>query len=699
MDRRKNIASKLKSNTYECLICCQMLRSPVSFWSCVQCWSLFHWKCIDRWSRSKTDSWTCPACQTNNSGDPVEKKCFCNFSKAFPSKKVGKSFSCREICPIVKKCGHSCTLECHPGPCDDCSLVVPVSCHCSKVKRKLLCSESKNSFACKSKCGKLLACGQHKCNRTCHSGECSPCAVQICPAKKCSCGKTSKAFICPEKPVKFSCSFPCNKLLDCRKHYCELVCHSRESACNSKCPKRSQTYCYCGKKQLSTEERNELLLNCETPRSCSFKCQKQMNCGHKCQQICHEGECSSDSCCEIVQKACKCGKTSQLTSCNAIVTCESKCNKWNACGKHTCSIRCCDKSQHLECLMICNKKLACGVHLCQLNCHPNEKCLPCSLVSFDELTCHCGNTRILPPVQCSQTLGECEGICRREENESKCKEHFARFPHKCHPEEECPRCHALVQVKCFCGQSQLSMECWQRKGGMVNSCGKTCPFELCSLPCHTGAHRFIELEPEEQIEREKITSQENAPFSVTIPRRIALFISKNSIFVMKIHKALCDFNNDHTQRALFLPPMNEDKRNFVCFICPLFAITSEEVDDKPVKSVIVWKCHGPNRPIPSLLTIKYELEEELGQESEELENNQEILSTIMSTIVLKFTEPHEDHAKYDEFASNNQALEANWKDEGQKLVLTFAKPLSNAQMKRLKKLISSTFGCFLDVLF
>ena len=55
-------------------------------------------------------------------------------------------------------------------------------------------------------------------------------------------------------------------------------------------------------------------------------------------------------------------------------------------------------------------------------------------------------TRILPPVQCSQTLGECEGRCVRGEDAGKCMEHFSRFPHACHPELECPKCYALVQV-------------------------------------------------------------------------------------------------------------------------------------------------------------------------------------------------------------------------------------------------------------
>lgn len=573
---------------------------------------------------------------------------------------------------------------------------ISVSCHCKKQKKSIPCAQSTDSFSCGAKCGKLLNCGLHKCKLSCHSGECSDCTVQTTSKPKhCFCTKSIKTFICPAKPVDFHCELPCSRILDCGKHDCQVICHSN---CSSVCAKRNATHCYCGKAELQESERKSLLEDCEFPRSCMQKCGKLMKCGHKCQQICHESECDEEKCEEMVQKACRCGKTSQLAACNAQVLCANRCEKLNSCGKHACLSRCCDKLEHLECPIRCNRKLACGVHFCTEKCHGNStKCPPCSFVSFDELTCHCGNTRIFPPVQCSQTLGECEERCARGEEAGKCVEHFSRFPHACHPDAQCPSCHALVQVACFCGQTMLSMECWQSKAGIVKSCGKACPFELCSLPCHSGEHfHYLERESSNSVSEEEV-SISNDSISLPIPRRIVEFMGKNEWFSLKAHKTLCEFIGNHQKRALFLPPMNWDKRHFICFLSEAFALQPEEVDKKPVKSVIVWKCHGPSRLIPSLATaIRYEIIEESEEEST-IETSLERTNSLM-IVVLRFTEPHEEHEKFEEFAFKNQAQECTWKEEDQKLVLSFAKSLSISQMKRLKKLCSSTFGCVLNVL-
>ena len=97
--------------------------------------------------------------------------------------------SCGDVCgrQLLPECGHECLLLCHPGgvgvgvdllmllsclgPCPPCPVTVMVTCYCgnsSPVSRRC----GAKGWACTRICRKLLACGNHICELTCHSGMC-----------------------------------------------------------------------------------------------------------------------------------------------------------------------------------------------------------------------------------------------------------------------------------------------------------------------------------------------------------------------------------------------------------------------------------------------------------------------------------------------------------------------------------------------
>ncbi len=97
------------------------------------------------------------------------------------------SFSCGKLCGKRLACGHRCPHKCHPGTCPECMLTATVSCHCGAETQTLPCSQ--RDFRCDRACGKVLACGRHKCEKVCHDGSCGGCPME--GPRLCPCGKVS----------------------------------------------------------------------------------------------------------------------------------------------------------------------------------------------------------------------------------------------------------------------------------------------------------------------------------------------------------------------------------------------------------------------------------------------------------------------------------------------------------------------------
>ncbi|KAF2591484.1 hypothetical protein F2Q70_00041917 [Brassica cretica] len=193
----------------------------------------------------------------------ISYRCLCGKRKDPTSDPYLIPHSCGEPCgkPLEKDfaakedlCPHVCVLQCHPGPCPPCKAFAPPrSCPCGKKMIHTRCSGRRSPHVCGQRCEKLLSCGRHRCERSCHVGTCEPCQG-----------------------------------LGCGNHLCSEVCHAGPCGDCDLLPSRVKT-CYCGKKRLEEEIRESCL---EQVPSCSNICLKLLPCGlHTCTEACHGGDC------------------------------------------------------------------------------------------------------------------------------------------------------------------------------------------------------------------------------------------------------------------------------------------------------------------------------------------------------------------------------------------------------------------------
>ncbi|KAF9995499.1 FKBP12-associated protein [Entomortierella chlamydospora] len=155
-----------------------------------------------------------------------ELSCSCGRTVLYPPIACGTSIpKCKYSCTRERTCGHASITShpCHPDsePCPPCTLLVTKQCMCRKSKMPSVpCYTTQTS--CGKTCGKGLDCGSHKCNRSCHSGECT-----ISPSEACSqsCLKSRK-----------SCG-----------HRCKVACHGQDPCPEGQpCQTLVVTSCKCG---------------------------------------------------------------------------------------------------------------------------------------------------------------------------------------------------------------------------------------------------------------------------------------------------------------------------------------------------------------------------------------------------------------------------------------------------------------------
>ncbi|CAL1281044.1 unnamed protein product [Larinioides sclopetarius] len=497
-NQRELLIQQLNKGDYECLVCCDRIRVKDQIWHCLNCYHVFHLRCIRKWARSPAASvpnegWRCPACQNLTPKIPFDYFCFCGSHNNPDVNYHLTPHTCGEICGRnPPDCSHPCKELCHPGPCPPCSVVVQKSCACGKTVKALPCKQDVE-LTCSSVCEKPLNCGMHRCTIQCHPGECPPCAEEI--DQECYCKKSKKTVVCdPDTSgvLHFSCGEVCGRLLSCGNHSCDNICHPSDC---SPCSLSTEIvkYCPCGKTSIL-----ELIANgkaverksCKDPIPlCNKICEKVFFCGpkddlHKCPSACHEGDCPKCPLTTLLK--CRCGASTKEFPCaeiepSFVFLCERRCNRRKVCGRHKCLNNCCINIEH-RCELICNKKLSCGNHQCQDICHAGN-CPPCGNVSFDELRCHCGESVLYPPIHCGTRPPECTKPCIR----SHPCDHEVK--HTCHSEETCPPCTALTVKWCFGNHKQCtSVMCFLE--GV--SCGMLCLKDLpcgkhkCNLTCHAG---------------------------------------------------------------------------------------------------------------------------------------------------------------------------------------------------------------------
>jgi transcriptional repressor NF-X1 len=249
-----------------------------------------------------------------------------------------------------------------------------VKCYCGQLKFKVICGSSKTP-TCEKRCSKLLNCATHKCNLKCHAGDCPNCDAHL--TQTCYSHKTARKLNCGESPTIFySCNDLCGKILNCGQHQCELTCHNGKCDACGLLPSRIKT-CPCGKTTLNDLKITRFSCLDSIP-TCGKVCGKLLVCSdtknnilHYCQALCHSGDCEKqENCNKLVTVNCRCGTSNIKLAChesikfkNSPYLCTKQCYRKKSCGKHTCSDKCCNKIEHV-CSLTCNRTLNCGLHKC-----------------------------------------------------------------------------------------------------------------------------------------------------------------------------------------------------------------------------------------------------------------------------------------------------------------------------------------------
>ncbi|KAK3932809.1 Protein shuttle craft [Frankliniella fusca] len=492
VSQRERLTEQLTRGVLECLVCCDRVRQHDAVWSCSNCFHVLHLRCVTKWAKSsKAESgWRCPACQNVTETLPSQYRCFCSKVVDPQWNRHDTPHTCGEVCGKSREgqrpqCVHKCTLLCHPGPCPPCVAQVMRNCGCGKTSQTVKCALEK-PLLCEAVCRKVLNCGVHLCEKTCHSGSCEPCSLKV--KQVCFCKKESREVDCLAENqgiLQFSCNGICEHDLACGNHKCNDKCH--EGNCKPcQLTPAVITHCPCGKTELSTNI-EELRKSCLDPiPTCGKICSKRLPCGqpsnpHTCKSSCHAGMCPP--CLLTTMVRCRCGHMDRELPCEQLTSkaddarCEKKCTKKRSCAKHKCNQQCCIEIDH-PCPLPCNHTLSCGLHRCEQLCHRGH-CQPCWRTSFEELFCECGAEVLYPPVPCGTKPPPCSRPCSRQHD---C-EHPALHP--CHSDTNCPPCTVLTQKYCY-GNHELrkSIPCHQKEF----SCGLPCNKEL---PC--GRHKCIQL--------------------------------------------------------------------------------------------------------------------------------------------------------------------------------------------------------------
>ena len=240
----------------DCPICFSSIHPAQPVWSCSPsipvirpddaesdeqqyCWTSFHTKCIGSWAtksvkdiadawrargeEGRRGDWRCPGCQAKREIIPSGywcvshsslsaynlaykiPRCFCNSTPEPKPPRLATPHSCANPCSRVREsgCGHPCPLACHPGPCPPCQITTQLECYCPN--KKLLAfrcgadqgrGTKRRDLSCGSICGRMLGCRKHACDRICHNGDCGACAIR--EVVKCWCGKEEKEVGCGE---------------------------------------------------------------------------------------------------------------------------------------------------------------------------------------------------------------------------------------------------------------------------------------------------------------------------------------------------------------------------------------------------------------------------------------------------------------------------------------------------------------------
>ncbi|KAG2140668.1 hypothetical protein DEU56DRAFT_885849 [Suillus clintonianus] len=339
--------------------------------------------------------------------------------------------TCKQRCiKTLPDCSHQCGVSCHIGPCPPCTELIERTCRCGATKKMIKCGEiikaSENNEAgevlCDRACIALRTCGRHQCNRIC-------CPLASLAAAQKGKGK-KRAGLLDELGVEegglHECDLPCGKLLSCGNHRCERKDH--RGVCGV-CLQSvyEDLICPCGRTAM------EPPIPCGTVMTCSYPCARPSPpCGHsRVPHACHEGVIIAGAdpnqaveaspcppCPFLTSKQCACGKkmVDNIRCAQERISCGSICGKSLACGFHHCE-RLCHADDCGTCTAVCGKsRKAClpAQHPCTQTCHAPAACPETeACLALVTLTCPCGLLRSsVPCSQASSTANlKCTGEC------------------------------------------------------------------------------------------------------------------------------------------------------------------------------------------------------------------------------------------------------------------------------------------------
>ena len=366
-----------------------------------------------------------------------------------------------------------------------------------------------------------MPCGEHTCQRPCHEGLCGACKTEVESQCYCAKVEKTLRCCDREAEKEsyawtgsFDCQRQCDRLMDCGEHRCEKTCHPQEEE-SPHCPRSPDmvSHCPCGKNLLRDIAGNDYLprKSCtDSIPNCTEACGKQLPCGHRCIAICHSGDCLP--CLLTVPITCRCSRNSFNTICHqgseeppqCLRICKANLN----CGRHECGERCCTgerkaierqatkrklkplgmtgridegvEAEHI-CTRTCGRPLKCGNHMCIDLCHKGP-CNSCKEAIFEDISCNCGRTVLQAPLPCGTNPPPCNFPCNR----SKVCGH-PQVAHNCHIEDECPKCPFLTEKACSCGKKTLKNQpCWRSDVlcGLICGGKLKCGSHSCQKLCH-----------------------------------------------------------------------------------------------------------------------------------------------------------------------------------------------------------------------
>lgn len=428
-------------------------------------------------------------------------------------------------------CPHHCVLQCHPGPCPPCSAMsAPLPCFCGRERRTRRCTdlskEGSAGFTCGAPCGKLLECGQHRCNEPCHAGPCSPCSVLV--DARCFCGASEEALSCGEHRRMllaeeqrqsrsnassssngleaesaeasagegetegsalgglFCCGKECGRELSCGKHTCKRLCHAGECGPCHLSPSVITT-CPCGKHSLQDIPKRRGTVAAGTPKSseplrtsctdpvptCGEACGKLLACGeHRCKSRCHMGPCPR--CEEPAEQRCVCGDSVRTAPCWQAALSSSagaeKGNEGEASGTTGATSEGGTAASEAGAL---DELLSGGPYRCDKKCNRKKNC---GRHRCTNKCCPAASTGApggaplasLDEQAAAQEVHRCLLVCGKR---LQCGQHSCQ--ELCHS-GHCPPCMAALfnELSCACGKTIIAPP---------NPCGT--PLPACEAPC------------------------------------------------------------------------------------------------------------------------------------------------------------------------------------------------------------------------